>query len=718
MMELKTIFAELAELPRWVPWRLVFNPKREKFDKIPSNGTRGISTRAPNEWTSLPDAVDRAQEYNLDGVGLVFTGGITRAGWRLVGFDYDKVDFEKFELPFAGYSEVSPSGTGVRAFAWVPEPWAVRFKDNTTHPGDCDHCEVYLGSAPRFLTVTMKVINDSPIPELQDSKILKKLEGWVKPADPPAPALTMPQTPGKAFSLKPIKLTPDQTKLVEGKGGEDFDRSKILHGLLIVLVDEGKKLDDILATIANTPALWQYCLSHRKDDPIKAMDFARDELKRAYERTQRYLRERLIGYNEAWRPDEPSEQPPEIAPHPFPVDLYHDAPGLVGEIAHWILAASFSPREEFAYACALSMVSCLIGPYCTQETRDGKLNLYLTLVGGTGTGKSEAIGGMAKLLSQTDAKDLILDFPASEAALRRQLNITPSVVLRVDEIAHKLKSMENNTNGAGLSRAMLEAYDGARMPPKVYADEKKTLPAVENPYVQIIGGTTDKVWDVVKSAHMEDGTLNRFIFVCLPDKPVYRHTPSPVAEIKKEFKDKLNAFFRQGKRYDLIGFVPPGFGRVVKFGPGVLEALEAIHLEMYEKEQEEFGTLYVRHAQNTGKIACILAVGDGRMEVSMNDLDHAKRFMDWSLANTYRKCSTRMAETHFERGAKRLTNKLETTGGMMNMREAYRFMHISKREMEELIASLVAAGEIMHFIDEDPQPNGYYMEWICIAGKE
>lgn len=713
-MNITDIFHELSALPRWVPYKLVYSPKREKFDKIPHNGRHGLSTSDMTHWLPLVDAIQTSQETGLSGVGFVMTGGVEYAGWQLVGLDYDSVDFDKFKLPFKTYSEKSPSKTGVRQFVWVPAPWAAKYQDTLdAKPNGCAHAEVYFGTAPRFLTVTFGVINgeavahinDEPIARLNSEELLL-MESWgLHPRVDERPAVII-DVVGEAVNLKRFSLSPDQKHLVDGTG--KIDRSAVLLGLLIKLLDENVAQEDILATMVETPALWNYCMAHRSDDEVKALQFAREEISRAYPKSNTGKREALIGFNEQWKPAELRPKQDDLR---FPMDLFDKAPGLVGDIARWIMQASYSPREEFAYASALSMVACLIGPYCTHGTRNGKMNLYITLIGGTGTGKNEAIDTMGILLNATDAKDCMLDFPASEAALRRQLNVTPNILLRVDELAHKLEAMNGNANGSSMGRAILEAYNGAYMPAKMYADTKNNLPAVENPFVQILGGTTDKVWDVVKTSHMEDGTLNRFIFVSLLENPEYRHNPAPDATVPKDLKDRMNAFWRAGRMDDLVGDIP-GYGRKVNYSDEVKKAVEILNRTIWDLQQGEYGSLYSRYVQNTLKIASILAVGSGRMQVGMENFEQAQRFMKWSVTNTAHKIHAHMADSNFERLTKRLLSRLDKEGGRLNSREAYRFLHITRREMEELIATLILSGEIDIEKEETASANGCLSEVI------
>ncbi len=690
-MDTGKIFQGLASLNRWVPYKLSYNTKREKFDKIPAKDERyNLSTGEPKDWSNLPDAMGFVNEvYGLSGVGFVTTGGVEVNGWTLVGFDFDDVTAD-FVPPLKTYAEKSPSKKGVRMFAWAPTKWTKEHQDTLDcKPKDCDHCEVYIGTAPRFLTVTFDTIRSEEIARLSD-KDLRTIESWGmhkfedKPAAPPAPDLEA----GTAFDWARLSLTPDERHLVNGTG--DIDHSNILYGLIIKAFDAGRADEDILASMVAPGPIWQVCLNHRNNNEDKALQYAKDQIKKAYPKSKPGQREALIGYSEKWKPTV-ATAPKHYGPPLFPMELFDKAPGLVGDIARWIMQASHAPREEFAYAVALSTMACLIGPYCT--VGGGILNLYIALVGGTGTGKTEAMKAGLGLLSEIDAKDCVADFPASEAAMRRQLNVTPNVLIRVDELAHKFESFKgDSSNGSGLSRAILEAFDGDRMPPKPYADEKKSLPAVDNPFVQILGGTTTKIWEVLQTKHLEDGTLNRFVFVSLPDDPQYSSNHKTDTTVPKALKDKLNAFFRAGRMSDLIGDVH-GFGRCITFSPEVKAALEALGPVMFDRKQEEYGELYSRFEQYVSKIAAILAVGDGREVVGMTEYQQALAFMTWSVGGTLYRVSGSLASSDFERKTKRIARKLsKTKGNKMSMRDLYRFMTCSRKEMEALVEVMVLSG--------------------------
>jgi hypothetical protein len=267
----------LFELPRWVPYRLQWNDKREKFDKVPHTGKHGLSTKDPSHWMTYAEAqAVVAGADGLHGVGLVFTGGIDEGEWRLAGIDADDVDFEAFKLPFDTYTELSPSGTGLRAFVWVPIAWAAKFRDTPDlEPGDCKHVEIYLGTAPRFLTVTFEAINAAPIAYLDN------LSPWkLKHYEPDRP-LILPESMGEVLNIGDYTRERELLEVATGNC-EGEDRSSRVHKLLWTMFDLGASPDDVLATIAANPHLTEYMLDHRHHDGASAMKFAGEEISRAY----------------------------------------------------------------------------------------------------------------------------------------------------------------------------------------------------------------------------------------------------------------------------------------------------------------------------------------------------------------------------------------------------------------------------------------------------
>lgn len=115
--------APLAVLRQWLVWRYVLKNGKDKPDKVPyyvngdsRTGTQG-SEQDRSRWAQLDDARRAASVRGFNGVGFAMDdeGGI-------VALDFDhcikdgEVHPEVARLIAGTYAELSPSGTGVRAF--------------------------------------------------------------------------------------------------------------------------------------------------------------------------------------------------------------------------------------------------------------------------------------------------------------------------------------------------------------------------------------------------------------------------------------------------------------------------------------------------------------------------------------------------------------------------------------------------------------------------
>lgn len=154
--QLEAIPAELKRVQRWVVW---------KGQKVPYRADCVNSTASvtdPATWCSFDKAATAYGEGGWSGVGVVLDGD------GLVGVDLDKcvTDGKPREEALqllkrigAGYVELSPSGTGLRAFGRACGAPSGR-------RGKIDGINVELYSDRRYLTVTGRPIQNGPIGDL------------------------------------------------------------------------------------------------------------------------------------------------------------------------------------------------------------------------------------------------------------------------------------------------------------------------------------------------------------------------------------------------------------------------------------------------------------------------------------------------------------------------------------------------------------------------
>ena len=116
------VLDELKSLSQWVAYRLVWNEKKGKADKIPVNPHDGKGAKAndPATWGTYDEAMNYAQRQGLiagksGGVGFEFAGGyagidldhVIEADGTLKEFAQDIISMMN------SYTEISPSGTGL-----------------------------------------------------------------------------------------------------------------------------------------------------------------------------------------------------------------------------------------------------------------------------------------------------------------------------------------------------------------------------------------------------------------------------------------------------------------------------------------------------------------------------------------------------------------------------------------------------------------------------
>ena len=168
--DLSRIPPELRALPRWVTWRAEGKPG-EAPRKVPHDA-KALSARAsttdPATWASFAEA--EAAYLEREGEPDAFTGvGIVLDGDGLAGVDIDHCVTDGKPDPAAlalldslgaAYVEVSPSGTGLRAFGY-----AERLERGAK--GKANGLDVELYSTGRYLTMTGQTLKAGPLGPLK-----------------------------------------------------------------------------------------------------------------------------------------------------------------------------------------------------------------------------------------------------------------------------------------------------------------------------------------------------------------------------------------------------------------------------------------------------------------------------------------------------------------------------------------------------------------------
>ena len=264
---------ELKDQKRWAPWKAKWNEKRGKYDKIPcSPSGHGISTARPEKWVSYEDALQayEGNKQHFAGIGYLMTGPHGIVGTDLDGCVKDnKIEPWAQEIvdTLATYTELSPSGTGLRMFSHgeIDVDW-------TNHEVGI---EVYAGHEPRFLTVTGARLKVS-VPDVTAAPdAIATISARYAPdrqAKATVVSLTMPDfldeltLPDLASLELPYKVV---DFLSEGK--VDGDRSRMVHTSGIALYTAGLTDAQVFSILAANTFSLEVALDHRRQDHDRAL---------------------------------------------------------------------------------------------------------------------------------------------------------------------------------------------------------------------------------------------------------------------------------------------------------------------------------------------------------------------------------------------------------------------------------------------------------------
>jgi hypothetical protein len=217
----------LAALPQWIVWRHDLNKETGEWDKVLYDPRTGRKARSndPSTWTTLAASLARYNRGDHDGPGFVF-----QKGGGFVGIDLDGcrdlltgalTDWatEVVET-LDSYSEVSPSGTGVKIFVRGKSPFTTGKKiEPPNAPQICEklpQIEVY--DFGRYFTTTGHRLDGPTEPQERQAAL-----DWLKEKFCPAPVRTRSTTTAVAASVveRARKYLATMNASVSGQRGHD-----------------------------------------------------------------------------------------------------------------------------------------------------------------------------------------------------------------------------------------------------------------------------------------------------------------------------------------------------------------------------------------------------------------------------------------------------------------------------------------------------------------
>lgn len=216
-------------------------------------------------------------------------------------------------------------------------------------------------------------------------------------------------------------------------------------------------------------------------------------------------------------------------------------PGRVGDLVDYLYDAAMYPCKEVAVCAALGLLAGFAGRAYTTPVRPTGLNVYLLLVGRSGSGKEALHEGPSSLMTQVQRRQPgarafvnFHDFASGPALIKAAAEQHRCFVNYSSELGKLLGRMGNDrdANAQSIRNALTRLYSKSGPDSVVgdmrYSDREKHVVIDGGAAISLVGESTPGVaLQALTQAMMEDGLLSRFQFVPMPAQdPDFNYTPA------------------------------------------------------------------------------------------------------------------------------------------------------------------------------------------------
>lgn len=310
--------------------------------------------------------------------------------------------------------------------------------------------------------------------------------------------------------------------------------------------------------------------------------------------------------------------------------------GVMADLVENTLRASHKPQPQLATLAALvGMAAAINGEYSTAS--GGRFNLYGMGVAESGTGKD-----LPRVMAEQVAvmgNAGILGKPGSGAGLEDAIEPRRNQLVTIDEVAHLLKSMNDERAPAHLrdiGAALLKLFSASANTynRRVLAKGavQQAMPTVANPCVSLLCfSTPESMGDALTDANCTDGLLGRLLLVPGNTEVTWRR-PRWGLEMPPSATEAVEGL-RAIAPLACVGPMQAMGSVVVKEAKGVGELLDALGSAMetdrLDRDHSVARSLYNRSFEKVERIAGVLAIWDNPQapELLEDHLEWARQFV-------------------------------------------------------------------------------------------
>jgi hypothetical protein len=557
---------ELRYCPQWVCWRYE-DRQSDKPTKVPITPGSGwlASVTDQTTWRSFDEASAFARNNPtlIAGVGFVFTRDDPYTGIDLDGGGDENVQRRQQSImeKFASYTELSPSNQGVHIIVRGKVPSGKRYRNVEVYPHG------------RFFTVTGNVVGLSRTIENRQNLLDELYAEMIERTH--GPVNTIGGYGGELVEREDDATIIDSAK--KAKNGDLFEALWSGGWQQITRADGSARfpsqseadfaLIDFLGFYSQVPAqimrlFRQSALGLR--DKAKRNDYLMYMINRAFDRipppiNYDALHNEMLAAQAKYVKGAGSVISTPAIVAKSSQSIYSKPPGLLGDLAEYIYHTMNRPVQEYAVAAALGLMAGICGQ--AYNVSGAGLNVYIIVVGGTGTGKEGIAQGIDKIIAEMSEQSTVErayipaikqfvgpSFIASGQALIKNMAKQPSNVTIIGEFGHTLQRLVNATSSSDISlkATFLDLYNksgfGRIVSSHVYSDKEKNTEAIDAPaFTLLCESTPETFFSVIDERIISDGLLPRFSVVEYTGPRVPNNPHASTQKLTMETRQRLGS---------------------------------------------------------------------------------------------------------------------------------------------------------------------------------
>lgn len=407
-------------------------------------------------------------------------------------------------------------------------------------------------------------------------------------------------------------------------------------------------------------------------------------------------------------------------PGPLP-DKLLSIPGLIDDIVALDLQTAPYPNRVLAFCGALTFIAHLAGRKF-RDKRNNYTNLYLISLANSGTGKDHPRKVNNDIAAMTGLVNTMSDSFASGAGLEDSMYMVPAQLFQMDEVDwlfNTLKGAKDASVSESINEKLLKFYSSSN---SIYYMRKKALSKeqggtpdsgfIHNPCLTLFGtAVPDYFYESLSKRVLENGLIARCLIV-EATKRGHRGTPGAVRDkITQRFLDKINLVAQKEVQENLLGVPSPQEIPETKEATALFDEYcnecDAKYDGFEKLHDLSAMALWARVMEKVYKLAMVYAISaDAAYPViSADAVKWAFEFVSHITRQMLFRAGQFCYVSSDDQLQKRFLKRLHENGGKMAHTAIMRALHLSKKDMKEVVDTLLESNRIIKTTDINSQGN-------------